>query len=110
MNRLFRNPHADLQAQDRAHRIGQTKAVRILRFITEKSVEEAMYARARYKLDIDDKVIQAGRFDNKSTVEEQEEFLVSILLILPLRRRYMLCVSDPSSRRTKRKKTKRQAT
>ena len=35
-----------------------------------------MYSRARYKLDIDDKVIQAGRFDNKSTQEEQEEFLV----------------------------------
>jgi len=35
-----------------------------------------MYQRARYKLDIDDKVIQAGRFDNKSTQEEQEEFLV----------------------------------
>ncbi|KAG1832907.1 SNF2 family N-terminal domain-containing protein [Suillus subalutaceus] len=66
---VIMNPHADLQAQDRAHRIGQTKA----------SVEEAMYARARYKLDIDDKVIQAGRFDNKSTQEEQEEFLRSIL-------------------------------
>jgi ATP-dependent helicase STH1/SNF2 len=38
-----------------------------------------MYARARYKLDIDDKVIQAGRFDNKSTQEEQEEFLVSVI-------------------------------
>ncbi|KAI6022553.1 SNF2 family N-terminal domain-containing protein, partial [Pisolithus marmoratus] len=76
---VIMNPHADLQAQDRAHRIGQTKAVRILRFITEKSVEEAMYARARFKLDIDDKVIQAGRFDNKSTQEEQEEFLRSIL-------------------------------
>lgn len=75
------NPHADLQAQDRAHRIGQTKAVRILRFITEKSVEEAMYARARFKLDIDDKVIQAGRFDNKSTQEEQEEFLVWCALV-----------------------------
>ncbi|KAF9066567.1 SNF2 family N-terminal domain-containing protein [Rhodocollybia butyracea] len=73
------NPHADLQAQDRAHRIGQTKAVLILRFITEKSVEEAMYQRARYKLDIDDKVIQAGRFDNKSTQEEQEQLLRSIL-------------------------------
>ncbi|KAJ3807011.1 SNF2-family ATP dependent chromatin remodeling factor snf21 [Lentinula aff. lateritia] len=71
------NPHADLQAQDRAHRIGQTKAVLILRFITEKSVEEAMYQRARYKLDIDDKVIQAGRFDNKSTQEEQEELLAT---------------------------------
>ena len=67
-----------MQAQDRAHRIGQTKKVRILRFITAKSVE-AMYACARYKLDIDDKVIQAGRFDNKSTQEEQEEFLVSIV-------------------------------
>ncbi|KAG1758019.1 P-loop containing nucleoside triphosphate hydrolase protein [Suillus lakei] len=63
-------------SQDRAHRIGRTKVVRILRFITEKSVKEAMYARARYKLN---KVIQAGRFDNKSTQEEQEEFLRSIL-------------------------------
>lgn len=45
-----------------------------------------MYSRARYKLDIDDKVIQAGRFDNKSTQEEQEEFLVrsfSLLLLPP---------------------------
>jgi ATP-dependent helicase STH1/SNF2 len=70
------NPHADLQAQDRAHRIGQTKAVRILCFITEKNVEEAMYACARFKLNIDNKVIKAGRFDNKSAQEEREEFLV----------------------------------
>jgi ATP-dependent helicase STH1/SNF2 len=42
-----------------------------------------MYARARYKLDIDDKVIQAGRFDNKSTQEEQEEFLVGATLLYP---------------------------
>lgn len=71
-----------------------------------------MYARARYKLDIDDKVIQAGRFDNKSTVEEQEEFLVSIPLILAFHRPYMLVftASDLSWRRTKRKKTKRLVT
>ena len=99
-----------MQAQDRAHRIGQTKAVRILRFITEKSVEEAMYARARYKLDIDDKVIQAGRFDNKSTVEEQEEFLVSTLLILAHHHPYTFLASDPSLRPIKRKKTKRRVT
>ena len=37
-----------------------------------------MFQRARYKLDIDNKVIQAGRFDNKSTQEEQEEILVTI--------------------------------
>ncbi|KAG8931907.1 hypothetical protein FRC01_000597 [Tulasnella sp. 417] len=73
------NPHADLQAQDRAHRIGQKKAVRIFRFVTEKSVEEAILTRARSKLDMDEKVIQAGRFDNKSTAEEREEYLRQLL-------------------------------
>lgn len=34
------NPHADLQAQDRAHRIGQTREVRIFRLVTLDSVEE----------------------------------------------------------------------
>ncbi|ORZ14387.1 SNF2 family N-terminal domain-domain-containing protein [Lobosporangium transversale] len=73
------NPHQDLQAQDRAHRIGQTKEVRIFRLVTEKSVEEHILARAQYKLEIDGKVIQAGKFDNKSTAEEQERFLRSLL-------------------------------
>ncbi|KAG9074057.1 ATP-dependent DNA helicase Snf21, partial [Ceratobasidium sp. 370] len=49
------NPHADLQAQDRAHRIGQKNSVVILRFITERSVEEHMLARAKQKLDMDGK-------------------------------------------------------
>jgi ATP-dependent helicase STH1/SNF2 len=66
---------ADLQAQDRAHRIGQTKEVRILRLITSKSVEETILARAQYKLDIDGKVIQAGKFDNKTTQEERDKML-----------------------------------
>ncbi|KAJ1661086.1 ATP-dependent DNA helicase Snf21 [Dispira simplex] len=73
------NPHQDLQAQDRAHRIGQTKEVRILRLITEKSVEENILARAQYKLDMDGKVIQAGKFDQKSTAEEREAYLRSLL-------------------------------
>lgn len=73
------NPHQDLQAQDRAHRIGQKKEVRILRLITAKSIEETILARAQYKLEIDGKVIQAGKFDNKSTTEEREAFLRSLL-------------------------------
>ena len=47
----------DLQAQDRAHRIGQTNEVRVLRLLTVNSVEEKILAVARYKLDIDDKVL-----------------------------------------------------
>ncbi|CAG8436971.1 6239_t:CDS:10 [Funneliformis caledonium] len=74
------NPHQDLQAQDRAHRIGQTKEVRILRLISQKSIEEQILARAQYKLDIDGKVIQAGKFDNKSTAEEREAFLLNDII------------------------------
>jgi hypothetical protein len=51
--------------------------VRIYRFVTEKSIEESMLARARNKLNIDEKVIQAGKFDNKSTAQEREAVLVS---------------------------------
>ena len=73
------NPHQDLQAQDRAHRIGQKSEVRILRLITENSVEEMILERAYAKLEIDGKVIQAGKFDNKSTAEEQEALLRALL-------------------------------
>ena len=34
------NPQADLQAQDRAHRIGQKKEVKVFRFVTQDSIEE----------------------------------------------------------------------
>ncbi|CDR39266.1 CYFA0S03e01530g1_1 [Cyberlindnera fabianii] len=73
------NPHQDLQAQDRAHRIGQKNEVRILRLVTSDTVEEVILERALQKLDIDGKVIQAGKFDNKSTSEEQEAFLKQLL-------------------------------
>ncbi|KAF2490534.1 hypothetical protein BU16DRAFT_470492 [Lophium mytilinum] len=69
------NPHQDLQAQDRAHRIGQKNEVRILRLISSNSVEEKILERANYKLDMDGKVIQAGKFDNKSTNEERDAML-----------------------------------
>lgn len=73
------NPHQDLQAQDRAHRIGQKNEVRILRLISSNSVEEKILERAQYKLDMDGKVIQAGRFDNKSTNEERDAMLRTLL-------------------------------
>merc|ERR1719500_1577463 len=73
------NPHQDLQAQDRAHRIGQKNEVRVLRLMTINSVEERILAAARYKLNMDEKVIQAGMFNNRSTGTERRELLQSIL-------------------------------
>ncbi|KAM0347147.1 hypothetical protein ACHAPU_005087 [Fusarium lateritium] len=73
------NPHQDLQAQDRAHRIGQKNEVRILRLISSNSVEEKILERARFKLDMDGKVIQAGRFDNKSSETDRDAMLRTLL-------------------------------
>jgi len=73
------NPHQDLQAMDRAHRIGQKNEVRVLRLMTVNSVEERILAAARYKLNMDEKVIQAGKFDQRSTGSERQQLLQSIL-------------------------------
>merc|ERR1719411_1403756 len=73
------NPHQDLQAQDRAHRIGQKNEVRVLRLMVVNSVEERILAAARYKLNMDEKVIQAGMFNNSSTGNERRQLLQSIL-------------------------------
>ncbi|XP_059498560.1 probable global transcription activator SNF2L2 [Stegostoma tigrinum] len=73
------NPHQDLQAQDRAHRIGQQNEVRVLRLCTVNSVEEKILAAAKYKLNVDQKVIQAGMFDQKSSSHERRAFLQALL-------------------------------
>lgn len=55
------NPQADLQAMDRAHRIGQKKQVKVFRLVTDNSVEEKILERATQKLRLDQLVIQQGR-------------------------------------------------
>ncbi|PAV22924.1 SNF2 family DNA-dependent ATPase [Pyrrhoderma noxium] len=66
------NPQADLQAMDRAHRIGQTKQVYVFRFITENSVEERMLERAAQKLRLDQLVIQQGRQQITKAANKEE--------------------------------------
>jgi superfamily II DNA/RNA helicase len=43
------NPSYDLQAQDRAYRIGQTRDVDVFRLVSAGTVEEIVYARQIYK-------------------------------------------------------------
>lgn len=70
------NPQMDLQAMDRAHRIGQLKQVKVFRFITEHTVEEKIVERAEVKLRLDKLVIQQGRLvDSKSAALNKDEML-----------------------------------
>jgi chromodomain-helicase-DNA-binding protein 6 len=47
------NPQNDLQAQARAHRIGQTKSVKVYRLLTRKTYETVMFKAASIKLGLD---------------------------------------------------------
>nr|DBA21016.1 TPA: hypothetical protein GDO54_017741 [Pyxicephalus adspersus] len=73
------NPQVDLQAMDRAHRIGQTKTVRVFRLITDNTVEERIVERAEMKLRLDSIVIQQGRLiDQQSNKLGKDEMLQMI--------------------------------
>ena len=65
--------------QDRAHHIGRKNEVHVPRPCTVNSVEEKILATAKYKLNMDEKVIQTGMFDQKSTSSERRAFLEAIL-------------------------------
>merc|ERR1712227_545081 len=57
------NPQKDLQAMDRAHRIGQKKTVNVYRLVTKNTVEEKIMSLQRFKLNIANSVVQS---DNSS--------------------------------------------
>lgn len=52
------NPQNDLQAEARAHRIGQTKTVQIYRLVTKDTIEERILERAKTKMVLDTLVVQ----------------------------------------------------
>lgn len=56
------NPQMDLQAQDRAHRIGQTKPVLVFRFVAANTIESHILKRAGAKRKLEALVIGQGDF------------------------------------------------
>uniref|UniRef100_A0A1X7TQS9 Proliferation-associated SNF2-like protein n=1 Tax=Amphimedon queenslandica TaxID=400682 RepID=A0A1X7TQS9_AMPQE len=79
------NPQVDLQAQDRCHRIGQTKPVMVYRFVTANTIDQKIVERAAGKRRLEKMIIHKGKFkggkDGQSsafTVEELVELLESV--------------------------------
>lgn len=74
------NPQQDLQAQDRAHRIGQTKPVIVYRLLTKGTVEETLLETAGNKRRLERLVIEKGKFrtpmasNNTEDAEERMAF------------------------------------
>ena len=70
------NPAVDAQAQDRCHRIGQTRPVTIYRLVTECTVEENILKKARQKKALNRLVIKEGSFTTDFLAELGLEQLV----------------------------------
>jgi len=58
------NPQNDSQAQARAHRIGQTKEVKVYRLLTRDTYEATMFSRASKKLALEQAILGGGGGDD----------------------------------------------
>ncbi|KAG0239520.1 hypothetical protein BGW41_007627 [Actinomortierella wolfii] len=63
------NPHNDKQAEDRAHRVGQTREVQVIKLVAKNTIEEQILELANLKLKLDQHVSQddASASETKST-------------------------------------------
>merc|ERR1712083_150650 len=59
------NPQQDLQAQDRCHRIGQTRPVIVYRLVTAKTIDEKIVERAAAKRKLEKLVIHSKKFKSQ---------------------------------------------
>merc|ERR1712012_1516392 len=66
------NPHNDIQALSRAHRIGQKNKVMIYRFVTRNTVEERVTQVAKKKMKLTHLVVQAGPMGAKNNLSKKE--------------------------------------
>ncbi|KAJ8760540.1 hypothetical protein K2173_015207 [Erythroxylum novogranatense] len=77
------NPQIDRQAEDRCHRIGQTKPVTIYRLVTKGTVDENIYEIAKRKLILDAAILESGiEMVNEGDTSEKTmgEILSSLLM------------------------------
>ncbi|CAN8068575.1 unnamed protein product [Agarophyton chilense] len=75
------NPTQDLQAMDRAHRLGQERPVTVYRLITQGTIEERVLIRAQQKNRINDLVIKGGGLTT-DTEENKDTELDDIAALL----------------------------
>lgn len=62
------NPHDDKQAEDRAHRVGQTSEVLVTKLISEHTIDENILMLAENKLQLDQSISSEG---NEAKIEEK---------------------------------------
>ncbi|CAG2108130.1 unnamed protein product, partial [Medioppia subpectinata] len=84
------NPHNDIQALSRAHRIGQANKVMIYRFVTRGSVEERITQVAKKKMMLTHLVVRPGMGQNKNQAAMSKQELDDIHPITQVAKKKMM--------------------
>uniref|UniRef100_A0A8C7DLJ3 Proliferation-associated SNF2-like protein n=1 Tax=Oncorhynchus kisutch TaxID=8019 RepID=A0A8C7DLJ3_ONCKI len=78
------NPQADLQAQDRCHRIGQTKPVVVYRLVTANTIDQKILERASAKRKLEKMVIHKNKFKGGKAELKQTKSCVDVSELMDL--------------------------
>ena len=73
------NPYNDKQAEDRCHRLGQTREVNMMRFMTEDTIEEGIYTIAQDKLKLEQDVTGKDGEETKAKKKDVARLLKAAL-------------------------------
>ncbi|KAL6715733.1 DNA-dependent ATPase fun30 [Lecanora helva] len=96
------NPQDDIQAENRAHRVGQTRDVEVVRLVTKNTIEEQIHALGNTKLALDDRVTgdATGDVDDKKAaakVESQGVKMVEEMFMDKMKAKSLQCGSHSAS-------------
>lgn len=72
------NPYNDKQAEDRCHRMGQKKPVKIYKFVTEGTIEAGMFMVAQEKLNLE-----------KEVTSDKSKYLIVFFKFIKIRLLYL---------------------
>ena len=67
------NPQDDIQAENRAHRVGQTRPVEVVRLVTRGTIEEQIHALGESKIALDERVAGEGEGEADAKVAKAAE-------------------------------------
>ncbi|KAJ8026671.1 hypothetical protein HOLleu_31576 [Holothuria leucospilota] len=62
------NPHNDKQAEDRCHRVGQTREVKVIKLVSKGTIDESMLQRAQQKLHLEKQMTSDENNDERENV------------------------------------------
>ncbi|KAF2217910.1 hypothetical protein CERZMDRAFT_31463 [Cercospora zeae-maydis SCOH1-5] len=82
------NPQDDIQAENRAHRVGQTREVEVVRLVTKGTIEEQIHALGESKIALDERVAGEGAAAaDESKAEKAGQQMVEEMLVEKLKQK-----------------------